>query len=157
VTGISTFPIPHLSVKRANASNDYGVIPATLDNLYKVSQAHRKQFAKAKGINASPSQAVIEFQGQNFDPADLAAFGTGVNEAVQTVPTNQIIGPNDPTTPGVESTLDIEMVAGVNLGATNWFWLENGNGWYEPQIIDRCSTRTADECRSPLHVCCFSL
>jgi hypothetical protein len=70
VTGISTFPIPHLNVQRANASNDFGVIPATLDNLYKVSQAHRKQFAKAKGTAAATSQAVIEFQGQSFTPAE---------------------------------------------------------------------------------------
>jgi hypothetical protein len=69
----------------------------------------------------------------------LAAFGQGLNETVQAVPANQIIGPNDPTNPGGESTLDIEMIAGVNLGATNWFWLENGNGWYASQTRHRYS------------------
>lgn len=132
VTGISTFPIPHLTVKRANASNDYGVVPQTIDNLYQVSQSARKMIKKSmKNIapNAAPSQSVIEFQGQNFAPSDLTAFGQGVAENVQAVPADQIIGPNDPTSPQTESTLDIEMVAGVNLGASNWFWLEQGNGW----------------------------
>jgi len=126
VTGVSAFPIPHLAVQRENASNDYGVIPATLDSLYSISSSHRALLKKAA---VQTSQAVIEFEDQDFAPSDLAAFGQGLNLNIAPVPANQIIGPNDPTNPGVESTLDIEMVAGVNLGASNWFWLEGGNGW----------------------------
>ena len=68
VTGLSSFPIPHLEVKRPNASNDYGIIPQTVDNLYQVSQAARS-LLKKKSAAAGTSQAVIEFEGQNFTPS----------------------------------------------------------------------------------------
>jgi len=87
--------------------------------------------AKGKNVNADPatSVGVIEFQAENFAPADSDSFGTGVNEKIQDVPANQIIGPNDPTNPQIEASLDIEMTQSINLGASQWFWLENGNGW----------------------------
>lgn len=127
VTGLSTFPIPHLTIQRNASSNDYGVIPQTLNSLYKISQEHRTRYAKVAGT--ATSQGVIEFEEQNFAPSDLASFAQGINEQITPLTAAHIIGSNDPTQPQTEATLDIQMVAGVNLGAENWFWLENGSGW----------------------------
>jgi subtilase family serine protease len=133
VTGISSFPVPHLKGARVDAANDYGVVPQSIDALYSISQEARKMYSKARAVKSSTvpftSQGVIEFQGEDFAPSDLALFGQQVDETIQAVPANQIVGPNDPTNPDDEPALDIEVVAGVNLEASNWFWLENGNGW----------------------------
>jgi len=126
VTGLSTFPIPHLTVRRPNAANDYGVVPQTIDALYQISKESRAALA-ATGIKTS--QGVIEFQGQSFSPDDLANFATGTNIKIAPLNASTIIGPNDPSGPQVEATLDIQMVAAVNTEATNWFWLEQGQGW----------------------------
>lgn len=126
VTGLSSFPIPHLEVNRPNAANDYGVVPQTIDKLYQISQESRAML-KATGITTS--QGVIEFQGQNYSPDDLSVFATGCNVKIHNVTASHTIGPNDPTNPQVEAELDIQMVAAVNVEADNWFWLEQGQGW----------------------------
>jgi tripeptidyl-peptidase-1 len=75
------------------------------------------------------SQGVIEFQGESYNPTDLTGFGTGIDLTLEVLNAAHVIGPNAPSSPGVESTLDIEFIAGVNMEADNWFWLEDGNGW----------------------------
>jgi len=140
VAGISTFPVPHLIVNRnltAPVSNDYGVVPQTIDQLYQISQSSRKLYGKAQArvrqhngkMATVPTQSVVEFQGQNFANSDLTAFGQGLGLNIPQLPAGQIVGPNDQTNPQTEATLDIEMIASVDLTASNWFWLESGNGW----------------------------
>jgi len=73
---------------------------------------------------------VIEWEQQSYSPDDLQGFGKqlGVNH-LDMPSKNHIIGPNDPTMPGDESTLDIQWIAATGIGATNWFWLEAGTSW----------------------------
>jgi tripeptidyl-peptidase-1 len=130
VTGISAFPIPHLTTKRVNASNDYAVVSQTIDALYNIPASYpRHHHDKKNAAGDGTSTGVIEFQGQNFAPADVAQYGTDLGLQVQAVPQNQIVGPNDPTNPQTEAELDIEMITTVNTITSPWFWLENGNGW----------------------------
>merc|ERR1711916_19673 len=42
---------------------------------------------------------------------------------------DHIIGNNNAGAPGVEATLDIQYIAAVGVGVTNWFWLEGGGVW----------------------------
>jgi hypothetical protein len=132
VTGLSTFPIPHLRLT-PNAVNmpntgTYGVVPATLDALYEISASHRAMYEASEGFVVS-SLGVIEFQGQNFAQSDIAAEDAGVGLPTVTIPSAQIVGPNDQTSPQTESSLDIEMTTNIVPTAQNWFWLEAGNGW----------------------------
>ena len=68
-------------------------------------------------------------EGENFDPKDFENFAKQSKITISPVASAHIVGPNDPTAPQDESTLDIEMIGGVNTEADNWFWLEKGNGW----------------------------
>jgi len=124
VTGLSAFPIPHLrNHARATPSNDDPmVVPQTIHLIY--------QIPVEKPANATTtSQGVIEFDGQNFAPADLTAFGSATSTKVGNLPSNHIIGPNDPTGPQTEATLDIEAMGTANDEAAQWFWLEQGSNW----------------------------
>lgn len=72
VTGLSTFPIPHLQVKRQRKSSgsDYGVVPQTIDSLYQISKEAR---ASLMAAGNQTSQGVVEFAKQNFSPSALHA------------------------------------------------------------------------------------
>jgi tripeptidyl-peptidase-1 len=122
VTGLSTFPIPHLAVRNRASNDNVGIVAESLADLYSIPSL-------SAGSSPSTSQGVIEFQGQCFAPADLANYATSIDVKIPAVPAANIVGPNDPTQPQTESTLDIEFIASVNNEATNWFWLESGNGW----------------------------
>jgi len=63
--------------------------------------------------------------GQN----ELTSLANCMGVQILTVTAAHTVGPNDPTQPQTEAQLDIEIVATVNTEATNWFWLESGNGW----------------------------
>lgn len=129
VSGLSGFPMPARirsknvvqTVTSGKLSGVMAVIPQTIYSMYGVPPAPA----------GNVSQGVIEFQGQYFSPQDLATFGSKTGVQVQPVPANQIIGTNDPSggDSGVESTLDIEMVAAVNTAASNWFWIEDPENW----------------------------
>jgi tripeptidyl-peptidase-1 len=161
VTGLSTFPIPHLAVKNRVSNDNVGIVAESLAALYNIPPL-------TSGSSPTTSQGVIEFQGQCFAPADLAAYASSIDVQIPAVPAANIVGPNDPTQPQTESTLDIEFIASVNNEATNWFWLETGNGWlYQfgthffnttevPQVVsisygwyegDQC-TISPDECNA---------
>jgi subtilase family serine protease len=63
-------------------------------------------------------QEVAQFLGQFMTPSDLTAFWNlfqlpSVNYSIH--------GPNDPTNPGDEASLDIQTITGVNQGTHTWF------------------------------------
>jgi len=133
--GISDFPPRHYGIHRtkkeikqtpdaACISTMPAAIPQSLAIIYEV---------PTLTLNAYPetSVGVIEFQGQNFDPTDLADFGNDIEEKIQTVAAANTVN-NDPTQPQIEASLDIEAVAGLNVATTPWFWLGLEEEWLLP-------------------------
>jgi tripeptidyl-peptidase-1 len=122
VSGLSTFPVPHLKVAKsktqANPSNaDLGIVPQSLSQLYKV-----RPVKPSSALNTS--QGVIEFEGQSFSPDDLNSFGQQLGFQIPALSASHIIGPNDPSA-SVEGQLDIEFIAGNNPEADNWYWFND--------------------------------
>jgi len=130
VAGLGTFPIPHLTLKKRKIHKNVG---APLDTVGIVAQSiaalYNVPLNQVAGNAPQTSVSVIEFQGQNFAPSDSDAYAQQVGITIVDVPANQTVGPNDPTNPQTEATLDIQMVQTVNTEASPWFWLESGNGW----------------------------
>jgi len=123
VEGISNFPVSHLKAHVfAPKDGQQGVVPETLNMIYQVP-------AETNGAAPGTSVGVIEFEGQNFDPADLANFATQSGITVTPLTKAHIVGPNDPTSPQIEATLDIEMVCTMDDAAVAWFWLEADDNW----------------------------
>eukprot|EP00163_Fabomonas_tropica_P015711 TRINITY_DN28541_c0_g1_i1.p1 TRINITY_DN28541_c0_g1~~TRINITY_DN28541_c0_g1_i1.p1 ORF type:complete len:563 (+),score=202.08 TRINITY_DN28541_c0_g1_i1:121-1809(+) len=65
------------------------------------------------------TMSVAEFQGQFYAPSDLSNFlgACKIKEAKV-----DVVGPNTPTMPGIESTLDIQYIMGVAPGIPTTFW-----------------------------------
>ena len=128
VTGLSSFPIPRRSpIKPAIAlATREAVIPQTLREIYQI----RDQTPGS----SEATQGVIEFEGEYFSNDDTLAFATAVgytsdNTSILPISSSHIVGDNNPSFPGVESTLDVQMISGTNLEAQTWFWIESGNSW----------------------------
>ena len=69
--------------------------------------------------------AVIEWQGQVFSPSDLALFSRNVNVSLAPVDAHRIVGNNTEVPyPGIEASLDIQWMEGMNPALTPWFWLQ---------------------------------
>lgn len=121
VFGLSTFPMPRYIAHKGSTNDTVGIIAQSIYNI------SSKQIPSKEA--SLTSQGVIEFGFQTFSPSDLSTYAllTGIN--IEPVPNNQIIGINDPTSGQTEATLDIDFIATVNSGASNWFWIEPGVNW----------------------------
>jgi len=124
VVGVSTFPIPRLRRHKARQQSNApdGVSVQTVSSFYGIPPL-------TTGSAPDTSQCVIEFEGQYFSPKDLQTFATQSKIKINGCDASHIIGPNQPSSPQIEANLDIQMIAGINVEATNWFWIEKGNGW----------------------------
>jgi len=71
------------------------------------------------GTQSNNSQAVAQFLGQYYDPTDLAKFQSTYN--LQAQPVSNVVGPNDPSQPGVEASLDIEYIMAIAPQVDTWF------------------------------------
>ena len=70
-------------------------------------------------------QAVASFLGQFYSPTDLESFQTLFG--LPLVPISQTIGPNDPSQPGVEASLDVQYLTGVsNSSIDTWVLSTSG-------------------------------
>jgi len=135
--GITDFPPRHYTVRRPKKlvptpdaeclSTDPAAIPQSLTALYEIP-------ALTEGAYPETSVGVIEFQGQNFSPADLTTFSVDVAIDMQNLTDNHIIN-NDPTQPQIEAALDIEAVDSVNPASTPWFWEGLENEWLLPTFM----------------------
>ena len=129
VTGLSSFPVPRRSshaVKRGQQAVEEAVIPQTIRSLYQIR-------AQTPGSSAA-TQAVIEFGGQWFDNEDTMQFAqlvgyTAGNCSIAPIPAERVVGNNDPRRPGVESSLDVQMLAPTNMEAQTWFWYDGDSSW----------------------------
>jgi len=78
-----------------------------------------------RSTHPNNSQSVAAFEGQYISLNDLSSFFTNAG-LPQAVPT--IVGPNDQTNPGGESTLDIQWVMAIGQGVPTTFWSVAGPG-----------------------------
>ena len=130
VTGLSSFPVPH---RRSHSSSRVGqqglgeaVLPQSIRSLY--------QIRAQKPGSSTATQAVIEFGGQWFDNNDTAQFAqlvgyTQPNASIAPIPPEHIVGVNNPSEPGIESTLDVQMIAPTNMEVETWFWYDGDSSW----------------------------
>lgn len=128
VHSISEFPMPRYTQRKkapkgieAPIEND-AVIPQTIWNMYNMP-------TNIKPGSSSIGQGVAEWEDQFFSPDDLSAYGKSVGVSIPAVDKSRIIGDNQPSEPGDESSLDIQFIGGVNPSGTNWFWIEGDDVW----------------------------
>lgn len=70
------------------------------------------------------TQAVAQFLGQFYAPSDLQAFQQEMQVPVQ--PVARVVGPNQPTNPGTEASLDIEYIMSTGRNIPTWFFSTAG-------------------------------
>lgn len=127
VSGFNGFPLQNLAkvkvdkkdTKRSIWDRETFVVPQTLYQMYSI--------PASASVTTNSSQGVIEWEQQYYSPQELSSFGT--NMGVSKITTPIVVGQNFPSSPGVESTLDIQYIAATGLGAQNWFWIEAGTTW----------------------------
>jgi len=125
IAGITEYPIPRPSVKRANSADApntlVSIAPQSVSTIYKVP-------ANAKATGNS-SIAVAEWESQFFSPSELQTFAQQFSVNIAPVSSAHIVGTNNPNAPGVEATLDIQYAAALSPGAADWFWIEDPSAW----------------------------
>jgi tripeptidyl-peptidase I len=104
-----------------------------------------------EGNHTSNRQAVAQFLGQFFSPDDLAQFQKQ-NKIPELMPT--VYGPNDASNPGIEASLDIEMITGIAERVPTWFvstagqhegqepfltWIVNMSQWSDMPFVTSVS------------------
>jgi len=73
---------------------------------------------------------VAEFQAQYYSPTDLKSFWTKFVPFAPFQAVAGVVGQNDPTSPGIEASLDIEYIMGVAPNITTYFYsLKAFNFW----------------------------
>jgi len=121
-------------MKRVKGPNTPVTIsPQSLQLIYGTTNAY---------VMGNSSAGVIEFEDQNFSPADLAQFATDFGVNIPPVASNHIVGQNDPTNPQIEATLDIQYILAVAQKAQSWFWLEGDSVWLYGFATHMFSTQT---------------
>jgi len=99
------------------------ILPKSIYSIYGVPA---EQIPQAEAFF---TQGVIEFESEFFSNKDLIMFGNITGTNVTAVAPENIIGVNNEASPGVESSLDIQFMAGVNIQATSWFYIQNPVDW----------------------------
>jgi len=139
VEGLTNFPIPHYSVHngKTSATPDtlVSIVPESVNAIYKV--------PSGTANSGNSSICVAEWEDQYFDPSQLQQFGKDFGIKIPPVASSHIVGKNDPSSPGVESTLDIEYVTGVSIGTTAWFWIEGNSAWLYTYAVHVFNTTPA--------------
>jgi tripeptidyl-peptidase-1 len=103
------------------------VIPQTVWNLYGIPNNFMI-------LNPKYSQSVVEFEQQYYNPSDLSLFFDEMGIPGSETPVT-VIGPNDPTSPGFESSLDIQWIMAMSPGIPTVFWSNAANGTDEVDDI----------------------
>jgi len=127
IEGLTEFPIPRYTAKKGKQFTPES--PETLVSICPQSVNAIYQVPSGTTNSGNSSICVAEWEDQYFDPAQLQKFGKDFAIAIPALTSNHIVGTNDPSQPGVESTLDIQYVTGVSIGTTAWFWIEGDSAW----------------------------
>jgi len=159
VEGIANFPLEHLSVRRRQAKKERAaqyakthphnvgasnpgnpatdmIIPQFILGFY-----GGVPNISVTGLPAPVSQGVIQWEGQYYDELDNQVYTGNLSLPYTPLAANNIIGGNDPTQPGDESQMDIELITGMNPRATNWFWENDGTGWIYSFALSFANTK----------------
>jgi len=114
-------PLSHFAAPSRRKTHN----PSPNANLYVVPETITRMYNLSLTGDARSSQGVVEFGAANWNYTD-----TDLNEFAKETATNiqftQFFGP--PSPPGldvsVEATLDVQYVAAIGQGNTNWYWKE---------------------------------
>jgi len=90
------------------------------------------------GSNASVTVGVVEFVKETFSQKDLEIFSNKTFIPLIPPAASNIFGNNsEAPEAGLESTLDIQWIEGVNPAMTPWFWLESDpSNWMYSFTVD---------------------
>jgi len=116
----------HHNTAASGAKADPGiVIPSTIQNLYGVPTGYSN--------NPDSSLCLAEFSDdQSFNKKDLATFAK--ETATPLINVDHIVGPFQPDSPDLESTLDVQYGGAVAETASVWFWTVQG--WMYEFVTD---------------------
>eukprot|EP01102_Stenamoeba_stenopodia_P022622 TRINITY_DN950_c0_g2_i1.p1 TRINITY_DN950_c0_g2~~TRINITY_DN950_c0_g2_i1.p1 ORF type:complete len:586 (+),score=157.86 TRINITY_DN950_c0_g2_i1:55-1758(+) len=126
VSGVTRFP----SIRRAKISKEsigLSVDPRIIRARYNISDT-------VGGLSSQNSQAVHQFLGQYYSPADLAEFFL-LFEGLARGDTPTVIGP-DNGQPGIEASLDIEYIMSIGAKIPTQFWSNQFNNPNEDPFLD---------------------
>lgn len=100
------------------------ITPAILRTLYGVNSY--------SATNPNNRQACASFLGQFYAPSDLQTFFNQFDsEASGRTP--KLYGPNEPSNPGVEASLDIEYIMAMGNNVSTQFWSTPGQQPHNPE------------------------
>jgi len=126
VTGVVGFP----DMVQQRAKVNPAPSPAALEITPSVIRARYNISSTLVGTNAMNQHAVAEFQAQYYSPTDLKTFWTKYVPFAPFMAVAGVVGQNDPTSPGIEASLDIEYIMGVSPNITTYFYsLKAFNFW----------------------------
>jgi tripeptidyl-peptidase-1 len=107
IVGVSGFPVERFVVVNTDPDpDDVQVTPAVLRKRYNVTN---------EPVNPNNQQSVAEFQGQFISQSDVCLFYQQFN-LTGNCNIHRYIGKNDPTNPGIESSLDVDYIQGLQSG-----------------------------------------
>lgn len=119
------FPRVQRAALRLNALPDAAVTPAMLRQLYNV--------GAAEGRSPDNLQAVAQFLEQYYSPSDLAAFFARFYQPAVGRNVSRVQGPNTPSQPGMEATLDIQYIMALGGNVSTEFWSFPGRAPDNPE------------------------
>lgn len=128
VFGIQAFPTSNTVLARKSShAAEFGVNPSVIARLYNTSGYVAQ--------HSDNSQAVASFLQQYYSPADLVLFQREYKLLPN--PVGNVVGYNDPSSPGIEANLDVQYVMGVGLNVSTWFvsTRELANGGQEDFLL----------------------
>mmetsp|Transcript_45260 Transcript_45260/g.113937 ORF Transcript_45260/g.113937 Transcript_45260/m.113937 type:complete len:746 (-) Transcript_45260:31-2268(-) len=111
------------------SSSKQSYLSELLPGPWITSQVAQQLYGIPKGYmstNPNNVQSVAEFDGQFYSPDDVNSF-THLMNLVQ--PPITVVGPNNASVPGGESTLDIEWILTTGLNVSTVFWSVGDGGF----------------------------
>jgi len=120
VSGIVGFPIKH-SIKKVNKPKN-GEVGTVINITPKVLRQRYQVPEDLIGSQPSNAQAVAEFQAQYYSPDDLTQFFTTYVPGSNASKIVKVVGTNDPSSPQIEASLDVQYIMGVAPNVPTWFW-----------------------------------
>ena len=105
------------------------------------------------------SAGVIEWEGEAFSEKDLLLFSNSTGIPLVAVDQHHIYGNGTVGEPGIEASLDIQWLEGLNPGVTPYFWLVPGEDSWSAHANKRTNpalphTRTASTLTMPALCLC---